>query len=176
MRLGALVFPVTAALCMGTEAFAGDLAKRLVGAWTLVSTEQRMRDGTTVPSPLYGPNGIGYLIYSESGRMCAVLTDPSRPSWKSDDAPTEAELRSTFGHFVAYCGRYEVNEAEGSVLHRVEMDVVPNSAGSERKRYISLRGNRLMLRPAEQVGKDVVEYTLTWERVDKTAAGSTKGR
>ncbi len=155
---------------MGSDAWAGDLAKRVVGTWKLVSTEQRMRDGTTRPSPLYGSNGIGYLIYTEAGRMCAVLMDPSRSSWKSEDEPTEAELRSAFEHFVAYCGRYEVNEAGGFVIHRVEMDVVPNSAGAERKRFISLKGNRLMLRPAEQVGKDVVEYTLTWERVDESPA------
>ena len=67
---------VIAGLGIGAQAWAVDSAKRLVGAWRLVSIEQRMRDGTKRPSPRFGPNGIGYLIYSESGRMCAVLTDP----------------------------------------------------------------------------------------------------
>jgi uncharacterized protein (TIGR02145 family) len=147
------------------EASAQDLAKRLVGAWRLVSTEQRLSDGTSRPSPLYGPNGVGYLMYSESGRMCAVLMDPSRARWKLEDAPTEAELRSSLEHFVAYCGRYDVDERDKSVVHHVEMDLVPNALGIERKRYASLEGNRLELRPAEPMGKDVVEYTLTWERV-----------
>jgi hypothetical protein len=98
--------------------------------------------------------------------MCAVLTDPSRAKWKSDNSPTEAELRSTFEHFVAYCGRYEVNEEQAFVVHHVEMDLVPNSIGTDLKRYFSLKGNRLELRPAEKLAKGVVEYILTWERVD----------
>jgi hypothetical protein len=137
----------------------------LVGAWRLVSTEQRMTDGTIRPSPIYGAKGVGYLIYSASGSMCAVLADPTRPRWKSEDEPTPDELRFALDHFVAYCGRYEVNEAEGFVIHHVEIDLVPNSSSAERKRYFQLDGNRLKLRPSERVGENIVEYTLTWERV-----------
>jgi hypothetical protein len=156
-----------------TTAAADDLTGGLVGAWRLVSTEQHLRDGTVRPSPLYGPNGVGYLIYSESGRMCAMLMDPSRVPWKAD-SPTEAELRSTFEHFVAYCGRYEVSEKEKAVIHHVEMDLIPNSVGSDRKRYAVLEGNRLTLRPAEPLPTEVLEYTLTWERVDGVGARQIK--
>ena len=37
-------------------------AEALVGAWRLESTVQRLTDGTIRPSPLYGANGVGYLI------------------------------------------------------------------------------------------------------------------
>ena len=137
---------VATALC-ARGADAEDLARSLVGAWRLVSTQQRLSDGSTRPSPLYGPDGVGYLHYSASGRMCAVLMDPHRAAWKSR-------------------GRYEVNEQHGFVIHHVEMDVVPNSAGTDLKRYVSLEGNRLTLRPAESFPGGVVEYTLTWERVE----------
>jgi hypothetical protein len=105
--------------------------------------------------------------------MCAVLTDPSRARWKSEESPTEAELRSTFEHFVAYCGRYEVNEEQGFVVHHVDIDLVPNSVGTDLKRHVSLEGNRLKLRPMEPLAKGVVEYTLTWERVDGFPLGTT---
>ena len=52
----------------------------LVGAWRLVSTEQRLTDGTVRPSPIYGPNGTGYLMYSATGRMCVILVNPDRPT------------------------------------------------------------------------------------------------
>lgn len=159
---------------IGTGASAQDLTKSLVGAWRLVSTEQRLSDGTSRPSPWYGPNGVGYLIYSESGRMCAVLMDPNSARWKSEESPTDAELRSRFEHFVAYCGRYEVNEEQGFVVHHVEIDLVPNSVGTDLKRHISLEGNRLKLRPAEPLPKGVLEYTLTWERVNGSAVGRPK--
>ena len=72
-------------------------------------------------------------------------------------------------YFVAYYGRYEVNEEPGFVVHHVEIDIVPNSVETDRKRFVSLDGNRLKLRPAEPLRKGVVGYTLTGERVD--AAG-----
>ena len=169
-----LAVALSAALGMGSAASAQSMSRALVGAWRLVSTEQRLSDGTSRPSPLYGSGGVGYLIYTDSGRMCALLTDPSRAKWKSSGAPTEAELRSTFDHFVAYCGRYEVNETQGFVVHHVEMDVVPNSVGTDLKRYASLEGNRLKLRPAEQLPEGVTDYTLTWERVDGPLADPAK--
>jgi hypothetical protein len=174
MKARVLVVVLGVTTAAATRAAAEDLTKGLVGAWRLVSTEQVLRDGTVRPSPLYGPNGVGYLIYSESGRMCAMLMDPSRVPWKAEDSPTEAELRSTFEHFVAYCGRYEVSEKERAVIHHVEMDLTPNSAGSDRKRYAVLEGNRLELRPAEPLPPGVVEYTLTWERVAAVGARRIK--
>ncbi len=166
--IGCLILAVGLEGCAATPT--NDLARKLVGAWQLVSTEQRLVDGTRRPSPLYGPNGVGYLIYSDSGRMCAVLMDPDRPRWQSDDSPTEAELRGIADHFVSYCGRYEVNERDRSVVHHVELDVIPDNAGTDLKRYITLEGNTLKLRPAEPLAANVVEYTLTWRRVE----GSTR--
>jgi len=87
-------------------------------------------------------------MYSETGRMCAVLANPDRPRWKSKTAPEDAELRSAFDGLVAYCGTYEINEAEGYVVHHIEMDKVPNLAGTDRKRYFTFSKNRLVLRPA----------------------------
>ena len=170
----ALTIMVVTILSIINDASAQDLAARLIGTWRLVSTEQRLSDGTIRPSPLYGPAGVGYLIYSATGRMCAILTDPTRDHWKSEDAPTETELRSIYEHFVAYCGRYEVNEDGKFVVHHVEIDVIPNSVGTDLKRYVSFEGNRLKLRPAEPLAKGVVEYTLTWEKLDASAVDSTK--
>lgn len=98
--------------------------------------------------------------------MCAVLTDPTRPHWKLESTPTADELRAIFEHFVAYCGRFEVNEKEGYVIHDVELDVVPNNVGSKLKRYVSISGNTLKIRTAEP-RPGILEYTLTWERVGK---------
>lgn len=142
-----------------------DLARSLIGTWRLVSTEQRMADGTVRPSPTYGPRGTGYLIYSADGRMCAMLMDPDRPRWKADD-PTVEELRAGFDHFVSYCGRFEVHEEDGYVVHHVEMDLVPNNVGTELRRSVLLKGKTLKLRPAESRA-GILEYTLTWERVER---------
>ena len=144
-----------------------DVAKQFVGTWRQVSSEQRLADGAWRTSPMYGPGGIGYLIYTEANRMCAMVMDPSRPQWNSESSPTEAELRSAMNGLTAYCGTYEVNAAEGFVVHHVEVERIPNRVGTSLKRFFTFSGNRLLLRPAERLPKDVLEYVITWERVEK---------
>ena len=98
------------------------LAAQLVGTWRLVATRQLLSDGTVRPEVGLGPRGVGYIMYSDTGRMCAFLSNPDRPRWKSQTEPTDTELRAAFEGVVAYCGTYEVNEPERYVVHHVEMD------------------------------------------------------
>ena len=139
-------------------------AAQLVGTWRLVATQQRLADGTVRPEPGLGPRGVGYVMYSDTGRVCAFLSNPDRPKWKSQNAPSEPELRAALDSMVAYCGSYEVNDTDGYVLHHVEMDKVPNVAGTDRKRYFTLSGNRLVLRPSP-LPEGIKEWTVEWERL-----------
>jgi Lipocalin-like domain len=141
------------------------MQERLFGVWRLVSTEQRMADGTCRASRKFGPNGIGFLFYSYPNRMCAMLVDPRRAHWKSEDDPTAEDLRATFDHFNAYCGTFEVNPDENSVLHHIEIGMVPNETGESSKRYLEFVGEQLVLRVAPPLPKGMLEYTLTWARV-----------
>jgi hypothetical protein len=133
----------------------------------LVSATQTLADGTVRPDPQTGSNGVGYLIYTETGHMCALVANPERRPWKSVQTPTEAELRNAFDGFVAYAGTFEVNEAQGYIVHHVEIDRVPNLTGSARKRYCSFSGNHLLLRGAPPLPAEVKEWTITWDRVGK---------
>ena len=123
---------------------------------------QRLTDGTVQPSPLYGPNGVGDLIYSDSGHMWAMLADSSQERWASDGEPSQKELQSLYDHFIAYCGRYDVNETDGLVLHHIELHVTPNFVGAVFERQASLDGSRLTLRlTEEQLPAGMLEYALT---------------
>ena len=139
-------------------------ATQLVGTWRLVATQQRLPDGTVRPELGLGPRGVGYIMYSDTGRMCAFLSNPDRPKLKSPNAPTEAELRATFEGLISYCGSYEVNETDGYILHHVEMAKAPNDVATVRKRYFTLSGNRLVLRPSP-LPEGIKEWTIEWERV-----------
>ena len=150
------------------------LASALIGAWRLESTVQRFADGTVRPSPLYGPDGVGYLIYSPSGQMCAVLADPHRELWISPDEPTQEELQSIHTHFIAYCGRYEVLDQESVVLHHIELHVTPNNIGTIAARRVSFEGSRLTLQPLDdELPAGMLEYTLRWVRFDAIELNST---
>jgi hypothetical protein len=44
----------------------------VVGAWKLESFDERIADGSF--KPRFGPNPVGYLIYTASGRVSATLS------------------------------------------------------------------------------------------------------
>jgi hypothetical protein len=141
------------------------LRNRFIGAWKLVSTEQRLADGSRRPAPRFGPNGVGYLMYTGT-HMCAVVADPNRPQWKSEQTPTDNEARLAVDGLAAYCATYEIDAKQQLVIHHVRVDAVPNSIGTLRKRQFEFSGNRLILRPVPPLPEGVAEYALTWERIE----------
>jgi len=145
------------------------MMKQLAGTWRLVSSTQRFKDGATKEMPDFA----GYVIYADTGHMCAVLMNRSRPNWKSEAAPTADEMKSTLlglTDFAAYCSTVEVHAKEGFVLHHVELDKSRNIVGRTRKRWFTLQDNRLTLRvDSPELPATLVDWTLVWERVEKGA-------
>jgi hypothetical protein len=163
-----LTAPLTRGVTVAIRSDGQPADARLVGTWRFVSDAQRFTDGSVRPSPEAGPHGVGYLMYDDARRMCVVFTNPDRPKWKSTTEPDVQELRAMFEGFAAYCGRYDVNEAEGFVVHHTEVGMSPNSFGSDRRRYFKFEGDKLVLRVAPpSLPKDVVEWTVIWERVHR---------
>jgi hypothetical protein len=169
-KLGLLFTLTFAALSVTPESQSTDnVAKRLVGAWRLISYTQRLADGSRRQSPL----SVGQIIYTDNNQMCAVLMDPSRLKWMQPgpyaSPSNELEALSAVQGSDAYCGRVELHVQEGFVLHHVEETVRPNLIGATRKRWFTFDGpNRLVLRiePSE-LPAGIVEGILTWERIGK---------
>src|SRR5262249_22821864 len=101
------------------------VARQFIGTWRLVSNPQRFADGTTRQNPI----SMGYIIYTDTDRMCYVGMNPNRPKWKSRTAPSESEAVSGINGLQAYCARVEIHASEGFVLHHVEIGRVPNDVG-----------------------------------------------
>ena len=141
-----------------------EIAKQFLGIWRLVSWEQRLHDGTTRQAP----NSVAYIIYTDTGHMCYVSMNPNRPKWASR-TPTESEALSAITGLGAYCATVEVHANEGFVLHRVEIERVPNNVGMIRKRWFTFHSpDRVSLRVDEpELIPPIVENVLTWERVTK---------
>jgi Lipocalin-like domain len=131
------------------------LRSQLDGEWRLVSSEQISADGRRGPSPLYGSGRVGYLVFAPSGGVCVILAAASSAR------PTSKESGDSL---QAYCGRYQLNEAERYVVIDVKFDTVPNDVGEPLKRYISIEGKTLKLRTANP-HPGIKEYTLTWHRL-----------
>ena len=148
-----------------TLAAAQDAAVEIVGTWRLVAATQLMTDGTERPDPNVGAHARGYIIYTPTGQVCAMLGNSARARWIVGDRPTAAEALAIPGNMVAYCGTYTVDVAGGFVLHRVELDLSPNRSGTDRKRFFTISGDRLVLRPAPPLPEGVQDWTVTWQRV-----------
>jgi hypothetical protein len=140
-------------------------AARLVGTWRLVSATERMKDGTARPDPNVGALGRGYIVYTATGQVCAMLGNSERARWAVLDQPSAAEASAIPENLIAYCGTYSVDEAGGFVVHHVEIDLSPNRTGTDRKRFFTITGDRLVLFAAPPLPERVQALTITWERV-----------
>jgi hypothetical protein len=138
----------------------------LVGAWRLLSWENRADDGQ-VSYPM-GTDALGYLLYTADSRFSVTISRRGRAGFAAGDllsGATEEKARAVEG-FVAYAGRYSFHGDR--VVHHVELSLFPNWVGSDQQRWVELAGDRLTLSadPLLLAGKQQVPR-LVWERVDR---------
>jgi hypothetical protein len=86
------------------------------------------------------------------------------PTVPADASPDE--LRALAGGFVAYAGRWSVDDGQGAVIHHVDIAWNPTMLGTDQVRYCSFEGDRLYLRtPAQPVDGGEQHGVVTWQRV-----------
>jgi hypothetical protein len=136
---------------------------QFLGAWKLVSSEEKLKDGTVRPFKELGPHGAGYLSYAADGHMCCVLTDPDRPKW--DDPPTDAQKTAAIEGLVAYGGRYEIDTAKHEMLHYPEVAWKPDYVGTKQVRPYRFDGDRLIFSgTAPEDSPEVDRWTIVWAK------------
>ena len=117
--------------------------KPLVGTWQLLSWKNVDReDNTTYP---FGEDAIGYVLYSEDGYMSTTLMTANRPKFETDDVlggTTEERARAE-KTYVAYCGKYEINE--NKVTHHIKASLFPNWVGVNQERFFAFTDEKLTL-------------------------------
>jgi hypothetical protein len=126
----------------------------LTGTWKFLSMALKADTGKTVHP--YGKHLFGILIYTSNGYMSALLMDPDRKKFASDDLKTGTadEIKQAYDKFDAYCGTYTIDEEKGTVTHHVEGAKFPNWAGTDQVRYFELKGDRLYIRATLKVKGD----------------------
>jgi hypothetical protein len=143
------------------------VARRFVGEWRLESIRDRLPGGREEQHPDFGRDVDGVLAYTASGRMSVQFMRVGRKSWKREEAPTDAERADACRGYGAYAGRFEVDEATGTVRHRVEAALIPNRVGTTLTRFFSFEGDRLTLSPPpfRRNGMEI-RRSLTWRRIE----------
>jgi len=109
--------------------------EQLVGTWTYVSSTAKLPDG----SPLWGPNPRSLLIFTDNGRFSWQVFRSDRPQVGSNDRRNTSpdENKAIMEGSLAYFGTYSVNEADKTLISRIEGATFPNSEGEEQKRIIT---------------------------------------
>ena len=139
--------------------------EKFTGSWGLVSCEAKSSDGE-VRTP-YGADPYGKLMYDAAGNLSVVIMERGRPQFESNDLMrgTPDELKAAFEKFTAYCGKFSVDEAAGTVTHHLDGSWFPNWEGTDQVRLYTFSGNRLQLdtepRPARRASWVL---SLVWER------------
>jgi hypothetical protein len=133
----------------------------LLGAWRLLSLQRVLPDGT-VEYPL-GPDAIGQLVYTESGRMSAQLVRPGQPPFTSEDtrAATDEEIVTAWHNYAGYYGTYRIDVDAQAVIHEIQASWMPNLAGTEGVRRYRIDGDLLHLEADGPQGTSRV----TWQKV-----------
>lgn len=129
-------------LAAATKSIGEAAPSPVVGAWKLESFNERVTGGSF--KPRFGPNPVGYLIYTASGRVSATLSGVHRRPLQSGSASAEADCDESVYDFLAYAGKYEI--AGSTVFHHIETSVFTNLVGVTLKRGFELRGNALIIR------------------------------
>ena len=141
---------------------------QFVRTWKLVSTEEKLKNGSLRPYLDVGPRGTGYLIYSADGHMCAELTGADRPKWNVP--ATSAPKITALDSFSAYCGRYEVDEVNHVMLHYPDLALDPTFVGYKTTSTISIRRQWFHFsdkQAPEEDDQTVERWTIVWERLTK---------
>lgn len=144
-----------------------DVARPLIGRWTLVSWSGRSDSGEPVSHGGASPRGD--LIYLSSGRMAVQIQHDGRRLLGSRDlqAGTEPARAAALSTYIAYSGTFSI-PSEGTVVHHVEISLRPDQVGMDKRREYSLSGDELTLRtqPVLADGSSATSE-LRWLRAER---------
>lgn len=129
-----------------------------VGTWRLVSQHSLYPDGRTEPSR--GDNADGILMYDAAGNMAVQLMRTDEDAEKYRDM---SDLQTAMQGFLAYYGRYEVDEQVGVVRHFVTGSSYFAFRGTTQVRRYEFSGDTLTLK-AQSTFDDSTRL-LVWRRI-----------
>jgi hypothetical protein len=145
-----------AAQVPGAAGKEGSVRARLLGNWKLVSYVVFDANGGSRP----GNYDIGRVVYDAAGEMSAHLMSSKRGT---ENPTTDAARSLAYSTYLAYFGPFIVDEAKGTVTHRVIGSSYPHWVGTDQVRYYSFDPiGRLTL--SVKTG-DRITGSLLWERI-----------
>jgi hypothetical protein len=114
-----------------------NIAKRIVGAWTLDAVTAERADGSKVEP--FGPNPKGIIIFTDSGYFSLFQSRADLPKLVENDRgkATPEEAKAVVSGSIAYYGIYSVNETDKSLSVTLDGATFVNLLGGAQKRDIT---------------------------------------
>lgn len=141
--------------------FENKLFCTFIGTWQLVACTETDAKGTiTYP---WGMEAIGYLIYTKEGMMAVQIMRKNRMPFSTDNLMliTAKEAQALAKDYNAYSGTFEIDEAQGVVIHNVQTHLNPNIVGKKNIRKYAFYDDKLEL--TTQGSSNVKK--LIWQRL-----------
>lgn len=147
------------------------LKNELVGTWKLLSYIEVPIDGNDSLFPM-GKKPYGILMYSAEGYMAVQVAKAERMLYKSNDKmmATGEEMVSSLQGYIAFSGRYSVDNNNALVSYSIQSSLFPNWTHQLQHRKIDFEGDVLYLKSTEPIlsnGVYVNSY-MTWQRVGRS--------
>ena len=137
-----------------------NIQEQLIGTWKLRTYQDVAEDGT-IYYPL-GKDATGFIMYNPGGYMSAQLMQQGRPSYASGDLHkgTTEEMATAAEGYVAYSGKFKIDEANATLYHTMDVSMNPTWLGNTQPREYTLEDNVLTL-----VNGNNRNQKLIWDRV-----------
>lgn len=120
------------------------VSTEFVGSWKLISWISNQSDGTVKHN--MGENPVGLLMYDKLGNMSVHIMNSFRPIFEMGYAETSIdELKEVYEGYIAYFGKYTVDETERTITHHADGITNPGFVGAKLVRYYELSEDKLVL-------------------------------
>ena len=145
------------------------LRSEVVGAWKLKNYVEIDEETGEANYP-FGKQPSGFIIYTSDGYMSAQIQKNGRQLFKNNDmfGGSYEEYKDEGSGYLAYSGRFFVDEKEKKITHEMAVSLFPNWLGNKQKRLIKIEKNILNLEtdgPLIFNGKMKVAK-ITWEKAE----------
>lgn len=146
------------------------IKNEIIGSWKLLSYIEVSLESTNSYFPV-GKTPDGILMFNPDGYMSVQISSNEQQHFESDDR-TEAsdqEIRSRILSYIAFSGRYMVDNNAACVIYHIETSLFPNWVGAKQIRKLDFENDILYQKTLEPIlsNGELVHAHMTWQRIAK---------
>ena len=149
------------------------IKNEIIGSWKLLSYIEVPIDGVDSYFPV-GKMPKGILIYNPDGFMSVQITADDAQHFVSEDRmiASDEELRNRLNTYIAFSGKYAVDNEAACVIYHIETSLYPNWMGAKLLRKLDFEGDVLYQKTLEPIlsNGELVHAYKTWKRIEKDSS------